>query len=310
MEIKLPQFDESWLKTLTKGAKTYNVVYHLFKTKRAANNINMTYIKKLTDRKVIDDAVCFSSIRYSIDKKYNALVYTLTNINLTDMSFLSTKEVRRWLKLCKRYGFIGNDVSIKFGVKHPYVVIRFDNYTKNQLYVYLCSIRYLVEWPHYVRAVLTLYDAGLPFYSAFVAASRLVIDNSVHHILTVLRHYGEHWSTHRALFDAEFDLRYLVSLKLLIFDFGKYDNHNVYNSKFSCSSVLNKLKDASYFATDITIKELFTNELKSLANTDNLEEMKSYYNEYLKNKNKYKFIIPCEKRKSEKAKKKEELVNA
>lgn len=293
MKLTLPKFDNKWIESLHGSSKEYSVMYYLFKTGRSARNITMIYVKNLTNSELINDAVCFSKIRHGIKREYNALAYILTDINLKAMKFLSTKEVRRWLRLCKQYYLIGDDVSIKFGTKHPYVIIRFDNYTKNQLYTYLCSIRYLVEWPHYVRAVLTLYDSGLPFYSAFVAASRLVINNSVHHILDVIRRYGERWNIY-SLFDVGFNLRSVINLKLFVSDFSEYDKQNVYDGEFRCSTMLTHLKGTNNFDTYVQLKELYTKELKALVNADNLIEMKKYYEEYSKNKKKYSFVLPAD----------------
>ena len=303
MKITLPRFDDELFKSIKERAKPYDVTYHLFNTDKDPHNVTMSYINKL-EKKSVNDAACFSGIRGSISKCYNSLAYVLTDANIKYMSTLSMKEVRKWIRLCKNYGFIGKDVSIKFGVKHPYIVMKFDNYTKNQLYIYLCSIRYLAEWPHYVKAVLTFYDSGLPFYSAFVAASRLTIDSTVHHFISVLKLYGEYFTTHNEIFDAGFNIRYLIGLKLMLSNFKKYDTYNVYTERFNCVDCIT-CTAPSKFNCKVLIKELFTNELKNLANAKTLDQMEKYYKEYEKNISKYKFIIPPSQQK-----KKEEAVNA
>jgi len=298
--VKLPEFDEKLLRDINMSAKSYDVTYYLFKTNKIPRNVTLKYIDALKKKRKVENAACFSSIRYHIDKDFNTLVYCLSDINITDMSYLTTKEVRRWLRLCKKYGFIDKDISIKFGVKHPYVIIRFDKYTKNQLYVYICSIRYLVEWPHYVRFVLTLYDAGLPFYSAFVAASRLVINNDVHHILTALRYYGERFSNHKEIFSAKIIVYNLIGLKLFLSDFRKHENKDVYTGSFDCSYKILNIGNAHKIANIeeyVEVKDLFTNELKALAKANNLDDMKKYLQLFNENRKNYNFIFPGKSKK-------------
>jgi len=296
MKIILPQFDKQLLKDIRASAKKYMVNYHLLNTDKDPAKITLKQIDKLTD-KWSKESVCFTSIRGSIEKKYNTLVYCFTDENMADMAYLTTKEVRRWIRLCKYYRFIDKGISIKFGVKHPYVVIKFDSYTKNQLYVYLCSIRYLVEWPHYVRMVLAFYDNKLPFYSAFMAASRIVINNSVHHILPVLRCYGERFDKHVNIYNATIPLNILIGLKLFLLDPKKYDKKSVYNGSFSCERKLSDMHlSLRSLKTAITIKDLFTRELKLLINATDVETMKKCFDLYrhkLSN-NEYKFVIPSD----------------
>ena len=158
----------------------------------------------------------------------------------------------------------------------------------------------MVEWPHYVRFVLTLYDAGLPFYSAFVAASRLVINNDVHHILTALRYYGERFSNHKEIFSAKIIVYNLIGLKLFLSDFRKHENKDVYTGSFDCSYKILNIGNAhkiANIAEYVEVKDLFTNELKALAKANNLDDMKKYLQLFNENRKNYNFIFPGKSKK-------------
>jgi len=305
MNLVLPQFDNQFILDLAERVRPYDVKYHLFRTNKATKYITLNYVENLKKKQSLSGEVCFSKIRYGIPKAYNALAYCLTDINLQQLHYLTAAEIKKWLKLCKKFKLIGEDVSIKFGAQHPYVIIKFDNYTKNQLYVYVSAIRYLVEWPTFVRTILTFYDVGLPFYSAFVAASRLTVDNTVHHIINVTRYYGERTRTHKDLYNCVLPLAVPIALKLFVSDFHKYDKTDVYEGKFTCMSAINEIcSQIDSVKTEVTLKELFTGELKNLVNAETKKEMDCYLELYNTNKGKYKFIIPRDKKKeSKKAKK-------
>jgi len=71
------------------------------------------------------------------------------------------------------------------------IVLMLEGLTVSQFYIYLTQYRYMREYPGFVKSMVHLVDdKGFNFFAAFILASIIVVDYTVHHFLTLQRKYG------------------------------------------------------------------------------------------------------------------------
>lgn len=101
---------------------------------------------------------------------------------------LSKFEVTRWIKLCQAYKLLPRSIDAEQIWKTSSIILKYADLKPNQLYVYLSSVRYIQEAPHFIRSVLYLHDTlGVDFYISLVVASKYVYPSVTigHHILPI-----------------------------------------------------------------------------------------------------------------------------
>ena len=101
---------------------------------------------------------------------------------------LSKLEIIRWITLCQEHKLLPQNIDAEQIWRTSNIVLKYADLKPNQLYVYLSSIRYIQEAPHFIRSVLYLNDTlGVDFYISLVVASKYICPaiNTGHHILPV-----------------------------------------------------------------------------------------------------------------------------
>lgn len=88
---------------------------------------------------------------------------------------LTKKQVRDWVNLLRQYNFVPS------WTKTPRLIVDMSQYPPSYLYVALCAVRYLKEWPDVVRIALLLHQQyKLDFYLSYIWAVMTGCDNTLH----------------------------------------------------------------------------------------------------------------------------------
>ena len=145
--------------------------------------------------------VCFSSLMDIVsasgegkpkEGQHNRVLYRM-QVAPEACVKLSLKEQRRFVELSVAHKMLPSYISPKDikDKKTSTIVIMLEGVAPAQVYMYLSQYRYLREDPGFIRSVLHLHDEiGMNFYAAFIVGSRVSIDYTVHHFLTLQRLYG------------------------------------------------------------------------------------------------------------------------
>ncbi len=126
--------------------------------------------------------ICFSSLNKQIDadnKKYNRMIFIFEKSKV-----IKDSEMRRWLLLCKKNGFLPKYASVANIMKHKAVVLDTEKHSRNLIYTYLTVCRFPQEDPCMVRNTLILCETfGMDFFAALVFATQILMNNMGHHFL-------------------------------------------------------------------------------------------------------------------------------
>lgn len=177
----------------------YYCYYEVDKSKKNKPYIPEHPVKEFEAKK--QTYVCFSNFLNTVngsgkakgsEGQHNRILYRMQT-DKTACVELSLKEQRRFVELSVAHKMLPSYVSpenIK-STKTSDMVIMLEGLTPAQAYMYLSQYRYMREDPGFVRSVLHLHDkAGMNFYASFVVGSRVSIDYTVHHFLTLQRRYA------------------------------------------------------------------------------------------------------------------------
>lgn len=127
-----------------------------------------------------------------VTAQYNRVLYHMKTDERACVQ-LTLEEQKRFIKLSVENLMLPKYVTpdTLLNDKEGRVVFMLEDLTPSQLYMYLSQYRYLREDPGFVRSILHLHDKmGFDFYASFVIASRVSIDYTTHHFLTLQRQYG------------------------------------------------------------------------------------------------------------------------
>jgi len=177
----------------------YYCYHELGKSKKNKPYIPKDPVKEFKANK--QTYVCFSSFMNVVynsgrgakkDAQHNRILYRM-QIDPRACVKLSLEEQRRFVELSVAHRMLPPYVSLDniTDPKTSDIVIMLEGLTPAQVYMYLSQYRYLREDPGFVRSILHLHDEiGMNFYAAFVVSSRVSIDYTVHHFLTLQRRYA------------------------------------------------------------------------------------------------------------------------
>lgn len=203
--------------------------------------------------------VCFSSFLSVISKSrnMNRILYKMT----TDKSAcvkLTLKEQRRFIELSVQHRmlpkYVTPDTIAKDG-KSGTMVLLLENIAPSQVYMYLSQYRYLREDPGFVRSIVHLHDnLGMNFYAAFVLASRVSIDYTVHHFLTLQRLYASSANVN----EVEVPFHIIAGLKRFVYRPHKYDNRKVMDfGRYYSYEAASRIESICKIKISLTAQELF-----------------------------------------------------
>jgi len=125
--------------------------------------------------------ICFSSLNQQIGSNKNSdrMVFIFEKSEC-----ITDNEMRRWLSLCKKNGFLPKYASVINIMKHKSLVLDVTKHTRNLIYTYLTVCRFPQEDPCMVRNTLTLVENfKMDFFVALTFATQILMNNMGHHFL-------------------------------------------------------------------------------------------------------------------------------
>lgn len=163
---------------------TYSVTYGVYYNDSDKEPQNIKEAKENYSAQTVKGHSCFSSLSKKI-YAYHEKTGIIPNRLFYESGFhlksnLETAE--KWLTLCKKHNMIPKDIKIKNLISDGNLYLKIDGMKLNQIYVYLCSVRYLYEYPTFVKAVLHLVDIGFDFMVAFVVSAQTIFPRNIHSI--------------------------------------------------------------------------------------------------------------------------------
>lgn len=153
---------------------------------------------------------------------------------------LTPEEKRRFIEVCREYGMFPKYLNVDDCLNHPsqpdipvFVFKAEDENTGEPInlslmYVYLCCARYFREDTGFIRGFVHLLDEiKMDFHAAFILATRVCQDYTVHHFITCIRRYG---SCHNANGVNDVPLHQIIGLKWFMKDPFAFDKYTIYNN--------------------------------------------------------------------------------
>jgi hypothetical protein len=179
------------------GAAKYNVKYYLFFSKDKVGSITPEEVREL-DHIYSDKSACFFSfmrLRQEFNAKYkkypNRILFVLDfkKHSIKD-THLSETEIEEWMVICKEHKLIPKYIYKDFK-ETGFFDVDMTKISKEKLYVYLSSVRYIQDEPFFVRAILHMVnDLKLGFFTSFAVATKFCANNSGHHLLNYSKDYA------------------------------------------------------------------------------------------------------------------------
>jgi len=192
---------------------------------------------------------------------------------------LTEEERHRWISLCVEHGTMPKYIVEK-DVDREVMIIEIDkDIPPSLLFVYLCCFRYFREDTGFIRAAVYLVDkCEMNYYAAFVLASRVCMNDNLHHCLDVVRRYGEEVD----LNEVRVPLHQIIGLARFTSDPKKYDSrgprdHDSFN-QFQCASTIKKISSIEY---ECLIQDLFDDNIVKAIMMPSDDESKKYLDEFL-----------------------------
>jgi hypothetical protein len=175
---------------------SYKVDFHIYASDKDETDTPDDVVKKIPGKFAKNDT-CFSwllrnysGLQTEIHSPNRIRFMCKKKLNSNEKAHLSNAEIRRWVRLCKKYGLMPKNIGENF-VENGSFDIEILDISPNLLYVYLVTARYVQEEPHFVKFLLSLMkDTGLGFFTSFGVASLACISNYGHHIIPVSKSYG------------------------------------------------------------------------------------------------------------------------
>lgn len=199
---------------------------------------------------------------------------------------LTKKEKTRYIRLAVQNKFLPKYVKAKTVVENNALVIDLEGLTQAQLYVYLCTFRFLREDPGVVRSLVHLVDKhGMDFYAAYVVSCKVALNYDVHNFITTVRRYGS--SPDLVNTTTDIPLSTIVSVRRFVNDPWKYDATGVYesNSRFKGYSIIESISKLEWY---LSVDDLFdVNVVKSLS-LDNDSDINKNMKDYFRSQDKLK----------------------
>jgi hypothetical protein len=181
MVIRVPQ--------RTNPMDTTYIIYSEKNNKIDTKLIPLVSEKNNNSFKVVSTA-CFSGLDYAIGKveNPNRLVYYLKKSFVKPD--LTEKEIFDYIQICKKYKVLPRYIN-KYMVENLCPVIRFKEPNKSLLYIYLCALRMLQEYPSFPKVLMLLVNQyKLDFHVAWCIASEHCVSSTGHNFISIYPTYG------------------------------------------------------------------------------------------------------------------------
>lgn len=187
-----------------------------------------------------NDAWCFSSVPniFSNDKSLNRIYYPVEEDE--GQPKLTIHEKRRFIELCKEHNMFPKYIDVDDCMNHqsqpgvPVFVFKTEDENTREpinlslMYVYLCCARYFREDTGFVRALVYLVDKiQMDFHAAFILATRVCQNYTIHHFISCNRTYG---SAHNANSVKDVPMKQIIGLKWFMKNPFSFDNNTVHSN--------------------------------------------------------------------------------
>lgn len=241
-------------------------------------------------------SICFGGTLNTISgsrnskKPYNRMLYVMTEDKSATVK-LTKEEKRDWIALSKKNKMLPrympvHDLEYYKKSSIPMVLPLGENSVVALLYVYLSQLRYLREYPGYVRSVLHLHqEHDIDFVAAFVAASMVSVDYTVHHYLSYYRRYGQNPDINK---EQNIPLHVIAGLKRFLRDPGKYDTRKLYSTHNYRGA--DTVERVSKVQRKLSLQELKEPLIRKAFCALTEENMKKYLTQYDALKKKIKYV--------------------
>lgn len=200
------------------GYPDFSVTYYLYEEdeKEPKGKVRITENPK-KEKNVLEYAncACFASVHYGLQncKHLNRLAYKPTPIP----KFLTNDDIlKRWVELAVKWKYLPAYVKPEHVEKT--FVLKLEGLSLSLLYIYLCTLRNLYEFPDWVRiAVYLVDDRKVNFHAAMVIASKFACGNSNHNYISLSSSSYDN-DTKRL------PIKWITGLQRYLADPKKYDN--------------------------------------------------------------------------------------
>lgn len=221
---------------------------------------------------------CFANLRHMFSKeKYNTLFYRVDRIH---KSVIDKMPV--WLEILSKEKIIPEYCG-KNTFKSGTIILDISEMTIPTIYIRLCMLRYLREYPRIVIGSLYLMELGLDFFSAIVFCASRLIWSTGHSFIPPMYSYGQPISScNEALTDA----RLVWATRELVINGPKYSKYYFGNpwAGFKAIETIDEISKKLPLL-DVTLAELLRSDLVEALRSPDEEYVCKFFNEYRKQRN-------------------------
>lgn len=167
-----------------------------------------------------------------------------------------------WLKLSKRYQTFPKEASIERLLEERKFVIDLTKYTHNELYLYLSTVRALIEEPLLVRVALFLIlQYNVDYFTAVYFAWKAHVNNSNHfYIPSSFRDYP----TLEDITKITLKASHIYGILRAVVSFHIRLDGLTHFTGFTCNKTIESYDNMSTYDKTFTLEEVSTKEYKQL----------------------------------------------
>lgn len=195
---------------------------------------------------------------------------------------LKEEEKHRWLELCVKYKTMPEYLTAEHIDRKVMELEVAEDLTPSLIFLYLCCFRYLREDPGFTRAVAYLVDkCGMDYYAAFVLASRVCLNYQLHHVVSMIREYGEKPDLEKVTIP----LHLIIGLARFVEDPREYDPRGPRSYKsdgmfnqFQTESIIG---EASSVKHNCMVQDLFDPDILKAMSASTDKESQEYLDTFL-----------------------------
>lgn len=193
-----PEFDETKV-GIGHDHSIYHITYYVYLSDTDTTELPLDKFLKIEEKlENTSNRACFAhllAICSNFMRKYKRFPNRVRfvcerNKHSKSELHLNTEEIRRWTELCKRNKLMPDNIGNNF-IENGCFDIQIDNLSKEMLYVYLSTARYVQDEPFFVRAIIHMVDDNkMGFFTSFAVATTFCTTNTGHHLIDEARTYS------------------------------------------------------------------------------------------------------------------------
>lgn len=169
------------------ASKGQGVVFKVFWTNQKHNNIVNGNLEGLKPKNIEEcSGACFADLYRVFDKeKHNTLFYRVTKVHKSVIDKMSA-----WLEILTKEKVISKYNNKNMSTSGT-IILNIAQTTIPTIYIKLCLLRYLREYPRIVIGSLYLMELGLDFFTAITFCTNKLIWHSGHSFIFSEHKYGQ-----------------------------------------------------------------------------------------------------------------------